>query len=238
MIEPTGEKPSFTPSPAPASEQTGRLRAIMAKVGSNLGLFKVHNSPPIDPSIVAKKDEVDQILKDLDKIRKKFGKKLNPELQEHFLSVISPMERQLKKIIGKLESGKIEESEGWLTKAKIWTELKNQPFQESTVLDHLITHVISDVHTSIRKDFEVIRIYLYDRMDTMKLTTEERENVEAKLKKPLAELGDEVRNLALIPARATLNALKDWRSEVDTKRQEHHEAALELIDRVLKRRYQ
>ena len=233
MINIPDEKPSFSATPAPSSEKGGRLRDIMDRVGASLGIIKLHKAP-LDPALIQKCKEIDEILEDLAGVKEEFTRHHDQELLAHVTGIINPMERHLRKIKKKLEEkGPLEAGEGWVVKAKVWTQLKGKPLHRAAIMSHLILHVRDEVETSIQQDFQVIKVYLYHRMDAMKLSHEERKAIEEKLEEPLEILGNEVRNLTTFPAEATLKALTDWRAEIDRKRQKHHEDALELINRHL-----
>jgi delta 1-pyrroline-5-carboxylate dehydrogenase len=206
----------------------------MSKVGSSLGFIKLHNPPPIDPLVVKKIEEVDEILGDLEHVKIEFGNKLNPELNKHVAGIIAPMEQHLRKLQKKLSEQKLtENSEGWMLKAKVWTQLKDQPLHEAVVMSNIVTHIIGEVHSSIKQDFQVIQTYLTHRMEELHMSAEDKQDLHQKLQQPLADLSEEVRNLALAPAKATLDTLKDWRTKIDSMREKHQEEAFDLIDRHL-----
>lgn len=234
MINNDDTTPSFTPSSAPLNEQGSRLRRIMESVGASLGLIKLHEAPALDPNVIKKTKEIDEILFDLARVKKEFIYKLDPQLRKHVEAIINPMERQLKKLKTKLEEKGIDDAgEGWVLKAKAWTQLRGKPLHRAAIMARLISHIKDEVESSIKQDFHVIQVYLRHRMDSMKLSLEQRISVEEKLQKPLRKMRDEVTNLAILPAEATLEFLTTWRANIDSRRQKHQEDALELIDRHL-----
>lgn len=230
--------PSFTAQPASLNEKvSGRLRGIMDRVGASLGIIKLHKAPILDPHQIEKSKEIDEILTDLEGIKEEFAHHKDRELQAHVLGIIRPMERHLKKVKKTLmDQGTLETGDGWVLKAKAWTQLKGKPLHRAAIMEHVIFHMKEEVESSIKQDFRVIQVYLHHQMDAMKLSLEERKKIQKRLEGPLELLGNEIRNLMLVPAQATLKALTSWRAEIDQKREKHQEAALELIDRHLPRK--
>lgn len=229
------EPPSFIAKPNPSNERGGRLREIMDRVGVSLGIIKLHKAPLIDPAQVEKAREIDEILSDLRGIKEEFANHKDRELQAHVLAIINPMERHLNKVKNALadQGANLGAGEGWVLKAKAWTQLKGKPLHRATIIEHVIFHMREEVESSIKQDFRVIQVYLHHQMDAMRLTVEERKKLQDKLEEPLELLGNEIRNLMTIPAQVSLKALTSWKAEIDQKREKHQEAALELIDRHL-----
>lgn len=235
MVDFPSDAASPTSSLPPSPENESGFSAFMARAAKSLGFVVVSESKSLDPSIMEKSKEIDEIIADLHGMIEEM-EMLDASLQSHLISYIRPLERQLRKVKATLEE-KADEPvmNSWISKAKAWTQLRGKPLDPIAITTCLIRDIRREVESSIQQDFNIIRVYLHNRMNDLGIKDSEKKEIEDLLKKPLTSLSDEIRTLVLMPGIVTLQALSEWRTQVDTKRQKHQEAALNIIDEYLKK---
>lgn len=183
----------------------------------------------------------DEVLKRLDNIKEELRTQIDGDLYKYVESAIDPMSRDVKRIQKLMEkkgsplhqAAAFKKYNEWIEKAKLWVGLESRIHDKKAVIEAIIKHTFAESDELIDHDLQVIREYEAQIVANLPISDEERNSITHLINLKLQPHIQALAHLKHKPPRIELGKVTHWRSEVDRKRNMHHDDALHDIDEVI-----
>jgi hypothetical protein len=176
------------------------------------------------------------IVEELESVKRKLTNDFEGAMQSFVSKCIDPMIVQIYSLIQGLErhNGKIEGFEDLLEKAIVNVELYDQFHDEKKLKKKIIQEAELLVKQSINKDIEILKNYKLQAIDTLHISSQEREMrlilVDRFLHPVMTELAG---MLEQVPNTHDLHEFFSWKSRIDDRRSSLVELGLLTTDAAL-----
>lgn len=208
--------------------------------------FREAQPPSLKGKIQEFHNHSNTIIEQLCSVKNLLEKQIEGEVFEHVKNAIDPMIRDIRKLQERTQKLRLKtENEIFASpkyemckhKAKLWIDLHSQSeysdVNNSDVIETLCNHLFKESEENIKKDLHIIKNYKENALAHLKISKQERKNLETSIHEELRHHTEELKKLKNKPQNMALEELEKWKSQTHEKRSLHFSKALKVIDEAV-----